>query len=901
MSVELCVLGPLEVRLDNRPVPIPAGRARVLLASLLLRANEVVPADRLVDRLWDGAPPNASRARATLHMVVTRLRQALGPANVVRTAAEGYVADVPPGSLDLHRYRELAARGRFAEALELWRGEPLADVRSDSLHREEVVPLLEERLAVLERRVDADLAAGRAAELVPELRALTRRHPLHERFWAQLMRALQAADQWAEALAVYEAVRAHLADELGIAPGPALRELHARLLAGVQPPPGAPPAVVPRQLPPPVDFAGRADLVAELAAELAGTGDHPSCAVVAGPPGIGKTALAVHVAHLLRDRFPDGQLFADLRAYAPSSAVTVSVVLPRFLRALGVAPEDVPGDREEQAARYRSLLAGRRVLVVLDNVPRDEAVELLLPGHPGSAAVMTTRDCLLGLVGGSGARRFDVEPLHGDESLTLLRGVLGDAVLDAAPEAAAALAETCAHWPLALRIAGVNLASRPVPDLAGYVAELRREDRLEALAIGDEEFALRAAFDSSYVGLDAEARAAFRLLGLVPGDDVSTAAAAALLGVEVREAQRLLRGLAAASLVSERSGRFALHDLLREYAAGLAAEEEDEATRHAALRRLLDFYVDTALNAAAAVRSVRPDVSTGVARERALGFADRDQALEWWEVERANLCAATSHATRSGHAEHAWRLPIAQWSLFDLTKRFAETVPALELAARAAREVGDPRALTLTARALAMTYSDADRPEDAIRSHHVALEVHRRAGDRRGEGLALNALAICHLKLGRDATAVDMLEESRRLLVAVGDQHGEAITLNTLSGVLARLGRVEEAVEASSRALRLVEGSGDLVVEGRVLDNHGNALAAAGRVDEAVAAYRLARARAAEARDQSTEAAVLENLARALTTKGDVTGARASWAAALALLPEGSAAADRVRARLAEP
>jgi DNA-binding SARP family transcriptional activator/tetratricopeptide (TPR) repeat protein len=899
VSVELGVLGPLEVKVDGRVVPIPAGRARILLAALLLRANRVVPVDVLVDWLWDGTPPDPSRAKATLHMVVRRLRQALGSVQVVRTAAGGYVADVPPGGLDLHRYRELVEARRYAEALALWRGEPLSDVRSDSLHRDEVAPLLEEHLAVTEKRVEADLDAGRSLDVVPELRVLTARYPLHERFWGQLVRALHGAGQQADALAAYEAVRARLADELGIDPGRALRELHAAVLAGRVAPERSS-GVVPRQLPPVPEFVGRAEVVAELTALLSADGARVPLALISGAPGIGKTALAVHVARLLLDDFPDGQLFADLRGYSPSSAVTATVVLPRFLRALGIAAEDVPGDPEEQVALYRSLLGDRRVLVLLDNVRQADDVRLLLPGHPRCAVLVTSREGMPGLVAGDGARSFVIEPLRPHESLALLGGVLGAEVLDAAPEAAADLAETCAHWPLALRIAGAHLAGRPALDLARYVGELRGEDRLDALAIeGDEQLAMRAAFDLSYVGLAADARAAFRLLGMVPGDDISTAAAAALLGCDVVGARRLLGTLVRANLVRQpAAGRFTSHDLLREYAAAKALAEDDEETRRAAMRRLLDFYIDTSLNATASLRSLRPDVSTGTSRERALEFADRRQALEWCEVEQANLAAATRCAAESGFVEHAWRLPVAQWAFFDLAKRFAESIPVLEIAIAAAHTIDDPTVRSITSQALAMTYGDAERYDDAIPLCHEVLDIRRATGDRRGEGLALNALAICHLRRQESEKGIGLLEESRRILVEVGERQGEAITLNTLSGALAACGRGDEAVAVSLEALRLVEGTDDPVVMGRFLDNYGNALAAAGRVDDAVRAYRSAQSKAVEARDHTTEAAALDNLARTLAAMGDVAGARECLTEALALWPVTSAAANRIRMRL---
>ncbi|OKI38902.1 hypothetical protein A6A25_01485 [Saccharothrix sp. CB00851] len=389
------VLGPLEVWHGDVLVPIPAGRSRLLLAILLLRANQPVSADELVDRLWDGEAPNPDRAKATLQMVVRRLRQSLGPAKVVRTAVGGYVADVPPGALDLHRFRELAAAGKYAEALELWRGEPLRDVRSDVLHQVEVAPLLEEYLVVLERRIDADLDAGRAGDLVAELRSLTGQHPLRERFWGQLMLALYRSDQQAAALAAFRAVRATLVEELGVDPGPMLTDLYHRILRD-DVPGGS--VVMPsrqalRHVPPEVSlFVGRER---ELAALDEATLEPGAVVLLHGIGGVGKTALALSWANRRRDRFGDGDLHVNLHGFdAAGRPVEPASAAEALLVSLGVRPEDVPAGLAERTTLLRATMAGRRILLVLDNAADSDQVIPLLPGTPTVTVLVTSRNQL---------------------------------------------------------------------------------------------------------------------------------------------------------------------------------------------------------------------------------------------------------------------------------------------------------------------------------------------------------------------------------------------------------------------------------------------------------------------------------------------------------------------------
>lgn len=628
MTVEFRVLGPLEVRHAGSPIVVPAGKARVLLATLLLRAGEVVTSDELVERLWDGGAPDPARARATLQMTVTRLRRALGPANVVRTVTGGYLADVPADGLDLRRFRSLADAGRHAEALELWRGAPLSDVRSDALHRLEVVPLEEERLGVLARRLDADLAAGKAHELVTELRSLVRAHPLRERFRAQLMLALYRADRQAEALAAYRAAREVLAAELGVEPGPALRELHGHILVA-DPDLARARSVVPHLLPPrSPHFVGRDAALAELSA-CADAG--PGVVVIDGMAGIGKTALAVHWANLAAEAFPDGRLHVDLRGFAPTGEpVPPGEVIRGFLDAFEVPPARVPASFEARVALYRRLVGGRRLLVVLDNAGDADQVRPLLPD--GGFVVVTSRNRLTGLVAG-GARRITLEPLDDAGSRALLDRRLGPDRLAEHAAAIDSLVRLCAGLPLALAVVATRAAVNPHFTLADIADQLETEhDPLEHLDSGEEDARVCRVFWSSYRRLGPAAARLFRLLGRHPVPTVSVPAAAAVAGLPVPDAAAAIAELTEAHLWSEDApGRYSTHSLLRGYAAELSATEGDDTDRAAA--RALTWYALTASNAARWLLDGAGPPLPPPDRVRPAEFASAEEASAWLDSE----------------------------------------------------------------------------------------------------------------------------------------------------------------------------------------------------------------------------------------------------------------------------
>jgi DNA-binding SARP family transcriptional activator len=475
--VEFGVLGPLQVVDGGRPVPIPAAKHRVLLACLLLRASELVTVDELAEAIWSDALPEDPRNAVQVY--VSRLRKLLGDAELLQGRPQGYVLAVARGDVDVGQFEWLVAHARDAagvgdrdteatllrRALVLWRGEPLADVPSELLHRDAVMSLAEQRLEVLQRRIEADLALGRHAELVAELRVLTDRHPLREQFWALLMLALYRCGRQADALRAYQRVSRLLAEELGVDPGPQLQALHQTILTS-DPALAAPPAsarpytwVRQAQLPRDVeDFVGRTDLVDRIGQLLTDELRVPVVAV-SGPPGVGKTALVTHAAHRLAERFPDGQLYVNLQAAtAGLQPLRTLEALGRFLRALGMAPDAVPTDVEEASSLYRSRVAGRRLLVVLDNAADAAQVAPLLPASPGSAGLVTSRRVLAAL---DGARHLHLDVLPAREAVELLGRLAGPDRIAAEPAAAAEVAGCCGGLPLALRIAGARLAARP--------------------------------------------------------------------------------------------------------------------------------------------------------------------------------------------------------------------------------------------------------------------------------------------------------------------------------------------------------------------------------------------------------------------------------------------------------
>ncbi|WP_173065511.1 AfsR/SARP family transcriptional regulator [Phytohabitans houttuyneae] len=670
MALHVGVLGPLDVRVGGRPVHVATGRLRALLAVLAMSAGRAVPPDRLAGAVWGDEQPD--HARRSVQLYVTRLRRALG-AGAIRTRTDGYllVADQVDAVRFLRLLDTAAAaadsgteRARLVAALELWRGTPFDGIRAAWLDRVEGPRLLDRYLAAVERRIDLDLAAGAEGEVVGQLRELTARHPVRERFWEQLMTALYRAGRRAEALEAYRRLYRLLADELGVTPGAAVRELHRRILAGdpaLRGPAGRGGAPVPRQLPAAVrGFSGRAGSLDRLDAVAGRAGDAAAVAVISGGGGVGKTSLAVHWAHRAAGRFPDGQLYVDLRGFGPSGqAVRPADAVRGFLEALGTAPANVPTDLPAQVGLYRSLTSGKRVIVLLDNAADAEQVRPLLPGAAGSVAVVTSRHQLPGLVA-EGAYPVTLDVLPAGESRALLAGRLGADQVDAEPDAVARIVAICAGLPLALAIVAARATTPPLHSLDALAAELGEfRTCLDALASADAATDLRAVFSWSYCRLGPAAKRLFRLLGIHPGRDVGALAAASLAGTTAAATRPVLAELCRAHLLTEHApGRYACHDLLRVYAAELLDSHDAEADRRAARRRLLDHLLATAAAAALLIEPLRDPIAVvrpapGVTPEP---FGKREDALAWLDAERPALLSAVELARDDGLDAHAWQL-----------------------------------------------------------------------------------------------------------------------------------------------------------------------------------------------------------------------------------------------------
>jgi DNA-binding SARP family transcriptional activator/tetratricopeptide (TPR) repeat protein len=846
------VLGPLLVRDTGSAISVPAVRQRVLLAALLVRAGTTVSADVLAELIWDGAPPGG--ASATLRSHVMRLRRVLGPdagARVV-TRFPGYLVEAGQEEVDLLRFTCLCREGGAAvraddweqaaatlgEALGLWRGDPLADIPSELLCRAERPRLEQLRLQAVEWQTDARLHLGRHAELVPELQALAAQHRLRERFHAQLMLALVRCGRQAEALEDYQRARRVLVEELGTEPGTELRELHQRILAddpalaAPRPAPltaGGSKSITPRELPAPVaQFAGRAGELAALTGLLDRTGAQtPEPIVISaidGTAGVGKTALAVHWAHRVAERFPDGQLYVNLRGYDLGSPMTATDALAGLLRSLGVAGPDVPAEQAERAARYRSLLAGRRMVVVLDNASDVEQVRPLLPGYSSCAVVVTSRDSLAGLVARDGATRLDLDLLPLEDAVGLLRALIGRRV-DDQPDAAATLAAQCCRLPLALRVAAELAVGRPAVPLAELTAGLAdQQERLDLLdAGGDAGTAVRAVFSWSYRHLDSGAARAFRLLSLHPGADLDPYAAAALTGTGLAQARRWLGQLDRAHLIQPaRPGRYSLHDLLRAYGRELAGSLDPEQERRVALTRLFDHYLYAAAVAMNALYPAEPHRRPRVPRPASPvpPLPGPAQARGWLDTERAALVAVIVHAAEHGWPGHA--------------SRFAATL---------------------------VRYLDGDghNPE-ALVVHAQASMAARQAGDRDAEATALNDLAAAYWRQGRYEQATSVLQQALALRSELGDRVGQARVLGNLGIMHAQQGLFEQAARLQQQVIELHRDTGNRTGEARALGNLGTVEERQGRYEQAARHHRQSLALTRELADRRGEAYALMNL-----------------------------------------
>ncbi|HEX6686598.1 MAG TPA: tetratricopeptide repeat protein [Candidatus Limnocylindrales bacterium] len=648
---------------------------------------------------------------------------------------------------------------------------------------------------------------------------------------------------------------------------------------------------VPRELPPDVlGFTGRDQPLKRLddllVIQLDRDPTAPAITAITGMAGVGKTSLAVHWGHGVRRHFPDGQLYLNLRGHSGGSPMCPLEALSNLLRSLGVPSEEIPVDEQVAGGRYRSLLADRKVLILLDDAVDAEQVRPLLPGGPGCLVMVTSRDRLSALAATHGVRRLSLEPLTPDEARCLLGRILGPDRADAEPRAVDELAEACTYLPLALHVAAVDLANRAMPTIAEYLAAFLAGDRLDALEVdGDERTGVRRAFDMSYRALDPEAQRLFRLAGLIPGPELTVEAAAAVAEVSVRQAGRLLERLAAAHLLNQRApGRYGCHDLVREYAADRAGTQDSAADRHDALRRLYDWYLFAAGVAAKTlyphrIRLPLPATSSPVPS----GITDGAAASAWLDAERANLVAAIRHAAKHGPWHVVWQLADILRGYFWLGMHFVEWAETAQLALVAARADGDRRAEAAALLSIGDTDDRLNRRPVAIEHYTQALEVSRRAGWREGQTAALAKLGTGLSEAGRLLEAIDYYHQALALSQATGSRYGEAVTLGCMGRITWQLGRFEEAIGCLDRALALFRELGARQGEAAALDALGEVLYTCGRVDEATEHLNLARVIQEEVGDRGTEAYTMLTLAGIHNDKGQSAEAMELALAPLAL------------------
>ncbi|MEU3746830.1 MULTISPECIES: AfsR/SARP family transcriptional regulator [Streptomyces] len=855
------VLGPVRAWRGGEALPAGSPQQRALLAALLLRGGRTATASELIDALWGEEPP--SQALAAVRTYASRLRKALGP-KVLVSESGGYALRTK--DLDLLTAQDLAAgaeklrasgdragaRAKLAEALALWDGEVLASVPGPYAETQRT-RLEEWRLTLLETRLDIDLEVGAHAEAVSELTALTAAHPLRERLRELLMLALYRGGRQAEALAVYADTRRLLADELGVDPTPELSRLQQRILQGdaelalpvEEAAPAAAPPARPAQLPATVpDFTGRASFVRELGARLATAEGHVmAVSALAGIGGVGKTTLAVHVAHEARPHFPDGQLYVDLQG-AGHRAAAPETVLGSFLRALGTPDSAIPDSLDDRAALYRSTLDGRRVLVLLDNARDAAQIRPLLPGTAGCAALVTSRIRMVDL---AGAHLVDLDVMSPEEALQLFTRIVGEERVQSERESALDVVAACGFLPLAIRIAASRLAARrtwTVSVLAAKLADERR--RLDELQAGD--LAVKATFELGYGQLEPAQARAFRLLGLADGPDISLAAAAAVLDLPLWDTEDLLEALVDTSLLeSAAPGRYRYHDLVRLYARACADRDEQPPTeKEAALSRLLDFYLSTAARVYAIERPgdrlvdhLEPTAYEG------LSFTDRHEAQDWLYAE-ANCLLATVRQSAASPATLRRAVDLL-WASLDLaesganSKEYEAVATVLRGAAGAA---GDVRAEGRAALTLAYVHHHQGRFDQADREAEEVVGMARSVDDPLPTCWASNARGAIALYQTRyedgDHHLTLAIAEFRR----AGDRAGEAAALCNLSRIRLATGRQEDAARMAQQGVDMYDemghalrGANGRYALGLALTQSGQLAAAGERLREALAVF----------------------------------------------------------------
>ncbi|MGC5050490.1 BTAD domain-containing putative transcriptional regulator [Micromonospora sp. DT48] len=885
---DLGLLGPVKVLVDQAPLDLGPVKQRLVLAVLVANAGQAVSVDGLIERVWE-RPPSA--VRNTLYSHISRIRRLLtkvdtsSPVSISRTS-QGYLLDAPVETIDVSRFKSLCERAcgepdqrrkaaLLGRAISLWRGVAMADLSGEWVRRTRET-WGQERLTAAVEWARLETGNGRPDTVINTLTALATENPLAESIVAELMRALQATGRGAEAINWYVRTRQRMLDDLGVGPGPALNDLHLAMLQpssgarNVDPsnlessaPVGAVTPCVPAQLP--VDaavFVGRADRLAKLDRMLATrAGPAGVRVVISGSAGVGKTALATHWAHRVRHHFPDGQLYINMYGYANRTPVRPAEALAQFVRALGAPVHSIPLAVDELSALYRSLLADRRVLVVIDNVAAVSDVRPLLPATPGCMVLVTSRNRLRGLVAVDGAYRLHLDVLTPDDATTMFNHLLGSQARSTGSETIEALAAACAYLPLAMRIAAATIADRPARSVEHYIDKLNVGDRLHLLSTGDDERSMvGAAFDLSYRALPPRARTMFCLLGVAPGHDISVPAAAALLGDTVPTAELLIEQLVTTHLLDEHSpDRFSHHDLLRLYARRQAQIEITSEMRGAALRRLLAHYLHTADSAARQLypqmfRLRLPDPPPGVPvvpfddHQAALGWLDserpnlvvlakvvtdsevrpliylladtlrgylalRQYMHDWFTIAEAGLAAACAEDSAIGQAAAHHSLAQACHS----TKRYAKSITHLRQAFALSEQAGWSEGRTAALCNLGIVYSDLGDLEAAVAHFTQALHANEASNSLAGIAVNLNNLGDAYRRMGKLPEAVDYLAAALVRYRMLKSPTGQASVLTALGAVRRELGHLAAATSLINDGLEIHRGIGDRYGEATAL------------------------------------------------------------------------------------
>jgi DNA-binding SARP family transcriptional activator len=909
------ILGPVELRSGEKWTSVKAGKQRALLAMLLLHSGQPVSQDRLIEALWDATPPKG--AVNLLSVYVHQLRKQMGEdgSRVLVTRPPGYQAVLEPGELDADLFAELLSEGRqalanneperaadlLAGALECWQGEePLADVDANPVFATGRARLAESRSEAISLRAEAELACGRPAEVVAQMRDLLRGNSLQEKWWALLMRALRQDGRQAEALEAYDQARNVIRHELGVDPGPELQQLFQRILEADAGGPaadagqGAGPVPRPQQLPADIaDFTGRADQVEQVCALMAedGPGASPGAVrvvVVMGAGGLGKTTLAVHAAHLLKDQFPGGQLYANLLGATQPAAP--ADILARFLRDLGMDGFRVPLDTEERATHFRTRLADRRMLIVLDDA-RDAAQVLpLLPGSASAAVLVTSRNRLPELMG---SQAIDLEVLRPEEARSLFTGMVGERRAAAEPEAASDVLAACAGLPLAIRIVGARLAARgnwTVRTLADRLADER--GRLDEMRVGN--LAVRASFEVSFSSLagaepgGVDPAWAFCLLGVWTGPSIGIVAAAALLGQPSAAVADALYVLVDAHLLeSPEPDWFRFHDLLRVFAADRALIQESEQTRHDAIARVLTWYLHSAEAAAEIIspHHARVPLDPPPPTVQPLSFGSLEAAVEWCERERLGVIAAIRLAADTGLHEIAWKLAAAEMSFFYRRSHWAEWVETHNIGLASAKALGDRPAEAWILNNLGMAFG-VQGMEESVDCFEQALAISRELSDVWGEGRAIANVANAYYRLHRFAEARSAAERSVTIQRLAGNRYGEGIALDALGSSCEKLGEFSAAIDYLNAALVIFQELGEADSEAETLTDLGDAFLGLGQVEDAIDSLERALSLRQRIGDRHGQAATLHQLGLAQLRAGQRDKAREYLAEALVLLEE---------------